>query len=250
MKVLIIEDEQPAAKRLEEIILSIIPDAEIPAILDTVRDSVKWLKGFSADLIFMDIHLSDGNSFEIFEKVQMLTPVVFTTAYNDYAIRAFKVNSVDYLMKPFSREDVARAIEKYRGFFRTGNFDPDMESLIRMMKPGREYQKRFLVTAGARLKSIQVEDVAYFYSLEKNTFICTRNNHQYPFEFSLDKLEMLVEPENFFRINRNFLVSYTSIKNMYSLSKSRIKLELTPPPEDETLVSFNKSHEFRVWLGK
>lgn len=198
----------------------------------------------------MDIHLSDGNSFEIFEKVEVKTPVVFTTAYNDYAIRAFKVNSVDYLMKPFSREDVARAIEKYRDIYKAGNAVSDMETLIRMMRPGREYQKRFLISAGSRLKSLPVEDIAYFYSIEKNTMICSRDNHQYPLDLSLDKLEMLTNPEKFFRVNRNFLVSFASIKNMYSLSKSRIKLELIPHPEEEVLVSFNKSHEFRVWLGK
>ncbi len=250
IRILIIEDEKLAAQRLAELIHSIGSDFEILTTLDTVRDSIAWLKSEKADLIFMDIHLSDGISFEIFNILEIKTPVIFTTAYDEYALKAFKVNSIDYLLKPFSGEDVKNALEKYRTFFQGRSENPDLENLVRMLNPHRQYQKRFLVNAGTLIKSITIEEIAYFYNIEKSTFICTESNHSYASGQSLDKLEMLIDPEQFFRINRNFLIGFKSIKKIYSLSKSRIKLELFPQTDLEILVSFNKSGEFRQWLGK
>jgi len=250
IKVLIIEDERLAALRLEELLLSLEMDIEILATLDTVRDSVAWLNSRTADLIFMDIHLSDGISFEIFNKTEITTPVIFTTAYDEYALKAFRVNSIDYLLKPFTKEDVKKALDKYQSFFLGRNENPDLENLIKILNPNRQYQKRFLVNAGTMIKSVTIEEIAYFYNLEKSTFICTESGHHYAASQSLDKLEMLVDPEQFFRVNRNFLVGFASIKKIFSLSKSRIKIEIQPASEQEVLVSFNKSGEFRQWLGK
>ncbi|MCB8994645.1 MAG: response regulator transcription factor [Bacteroidales bacterium] len=251
IRVLIIEDEKLAAKRLEELILTLEPGIKILAVLDTVRDSISWLKNKMADLVFMDIHLSDGNSFEIFEHVEVKTPVIFTTAYDEYALKAFRVNSIDYLLKPFSPVDVRKAMEKYHSYFSTPNDGPDIESLIKMLKPDRKYQSRFLITAGSIIKSISIEEISYFYNLEKSNFICTSAGKNYASGLSLDKIELLVDPDLFFRINRNFLISYKSIRNIYNLSKSRIKIDVHPPQEDQDiLVSFNKSAEFRQWLGK
>ncbi len=249
-RILIIEDEQPAARKLREMILAVEPDAEIPEVIDTVREAVIWLKRNTADLIFLDIHLSDGNSFDIFSQVEVRTPVIFTTAYDEYALKAFKVNSIDYLLKPFTSEDIRRAIGKFNELFTPARRGTDLEDLVRMLNPGRQYQQRFLVSAGAMIKSITVEDIAYFFSTEKSSFICTHSDHRYATVQSLDKLEMLTDPAQFFRINRNFLVNYRSIKGMYSLSKSRIKLDLIPNAGEEVLVSFNKSADFRQWLGK
>jgi two-component system, LytTR family, response regulator LytT len=249
-RVLIIEDEKLAARRLEELILSVEPATEILATLDTVRESIEWLSSHDAELIFMDIHLSDGISFDIFKNPEIKTPVIFTTAYDEYALKAFKVNSIDYLLKPFSRDDVKNALDKFQSLFRGKSENPDLENLARMLSPHRKYQNRFLVSAGSMIKSLTIDEIAYFYNLEKNTFICTDNNHSYAYGQSLDKLEMLTDPEQFFRVNRNFLVGFKSIKRIFSLSKSRIKLELQPQPEQEVLVSFNKSGEFRQWLGK
>jgi len=250
ISILIIEDERLAANRLEELIHSIEPSVRILAVLDTVRESVSWLKSNTADLVFMDINLSDGISFDIFKTIDLKTPVIFTTAYDEYALKAFKVNSIDYLLKPFSKEDVRFAIEKYRAFFKDKTENPDLENLVRMLNPNRQYQNRFLVSAGSLMKSLGIEEIAYFYNLEKSTFICTFTNHHYASGLSLDKLEMLINPEQFFRINRNFLLGFKSIKKIYTLSKSRIKLEIEPPSDQDILVSFNKSGEFRQWLGK
>jgi two-component system, LytTR family, response regulator LytT len=250
IRILIIEDEQLAARKLKEMILSIEPAAEILSVIDTVRDAVKWLSANTADLMFLDINLSDGNSFEIFNQLEVKTPVIFTTAYDEYALKAFKVNSIDYLLKPFTAEDVRNALEKFRNVYKAGRQSTDLQDLIRMLSPEKQYQNRFLVSAGAMIKSITIEEISYFYSTEKSTFICTDNNHHYATAQSLDKVEMLVDPAQFFRVNRNFLVKYKSIKNIYSLSKSRIKLELIPKPGNDVLVSFNKSGEFRQWLGK
>ncbi len=250
INVLIIEDEKLAAKRLEELIHSVNPDINILETLDTVRDSINWLKSKTADLIFMDIHLSDGISFDIFKDVDLKIPVIFTTAYDQYALKAFKVNSIDYLLKPFNKEEVALALEKFRTFYKEKTENPDLENLVRMLNPDRQYQNRFLVSAGSMMKSIGIDEIAYFYNLEKSTFICTNSDHHYASGLSLDKLEMLVNPEQFFRINRNFLLGFKSIRKIFTLSKSRIKLEIQPPSSQEILVSFNKSGEFRFWLGK
>jgi DNA-binding LytR/AlgR family response regulator len=250
IRVLIVEDEKLAAQRLEELLHSVEPQIEILAILDTVRESVSWLSTCKADLIFLDIHLSDGISFDIFKQLEIKTPVIFTTAYDEYALKAFKVNSIDYLLKPFSRDDVKNALEKFHAFFEGKKGNPDLESLFHMLNPKRQYQKRFLVNAGMTIKSLTIEEIAYFYNLEKSTFICIENGQSYASTLSLDKLEMLLDPDDFFRINRNFIVGFRSIKKIHSLSKSRIKLELLPKSDQEILVSFNKSSEFRLWLGK
>lgn len=250
IKVLIVEDERLAASKLEELLYSIDKEIEIVAIIDTVRESIEWIGQNSVDLIFLDIHLSDGISFDIFKKIEIKTPIIFTTAYDEYALKAFKVNSVDYLLKPFSKADVQLALGKFKSLFQNGKASPDIENLIRILNPNKQYQKRFLVNAGTALKSITIDEIAYFYNIEKNTFICSNNNQHYASSQSLDKLELLIDTEQFFRINRNFLIGFKSIKKMYSLSKSRIKLELQPTPDQEVLVSFNKSGEFRIWLGK
>jgi len=250
IKVLIVEDERLAASKLEELLYSIDKEIEILATIDTVRESIEWISQNTVDLIFLDIHLSDGISFDIFKKVDIKTPIIFTTAYDEYALKAFKVNSIDYLLKPFSKEDVQTGLSKFKSLFQNGKTTPDFDNLIRMLNPNKQYQKRFLVNAGAALKSITIDEIAYFYNIEKNTFICSNSNQHYASTQSLDKLELLIDSEQFFRVNRNFLVGFKSIKKMYSLSKSRIKLELQPIPDQEVLVSFNKSGEFRIWLGK
>lgn len=250
IRVLIIEDEQLAVRRLREIFSSLDFDIHVLGNIDTIRDSVRWLSNNKADLLFVDIHLSDGISFEIFNQLDIKTPVIFTTAYDEYALRAFRLNSIDYLLKPFSRDDVNRALEKYVNHFHDKSELPDLKDLIRILNPERQYQKRFLVHAGGLIRSLIIEEIAYFYNLEKNTFICSEDNHHYASGQSLDKLEMMIDPEQYFRVNRNYLVGFRSIRKIFTLSKSRIKLELEPKPMDEVLVSFNKSGEFRQWLGK
>lgn len=250
MNVLIIEDEKIAADNLEKTLKSIDGDINVLDKLESIRDSVNWLGKNTAELIFLDIHLSDGLSFKIFEQIEINTPIIFTTAYDQYAIKAFKLNSVDYLLKPIDKEELLKSLEKYKLLHLKKDLSPfDYQALINALSDKKEYQKRFMVYAGSKLKSIKAEEIAYFYSMEKGTYLCTFDNVSYSLSFSLDRVEEMVDPEKFFRINRRFHVHIDAIENIYTLSKSRIKVELKPKIDEETLVSFNKTHEFRNWLN-
>lgn len=250
LNLVIVEDESIAAKNLQQLILKIEPDCYIAAILASVKQAVEWFSNNSADLIFMDIQLSDGLSFKIFEQTSFKTPVIFTTAYDQYAIKAFKANGIDYLLKPIDMEDLRAAISKYKNLTRPSPDISLIKSLLTGIKPIVEYKQRFIVQAGNRIKSIPVNEIRYFYYNEKSSYIATHENRQYPTEYSLDKLEELVDPGIFFRINRRMLVSFPAISKISTLSKSRIELELNPPFNEEVLVSFNKTPEFRLWLDR
>jgi DNA-binding LytR/AlgR family response regulator len=250
LKVVIIEDEGIAAKNLEQQILKIEPEISILAILSSVRQSVEWLMANQVDLIFMDIQLGDGQSFKIFEKVDIKKPVIFVTAYDQYAIKAFKANGIDYLLKPVDEAELAAALLKYKNFIQP---KPDIDLIKELFintNRKAEYKKRFMVQAGSRIRSIPVEEISYFYFVEKSVFFSTNDNHRYAAEYSLDNLEELTDPSVFFRVNRRMLISIGAIEKIYTLSKSRIKLELKPSFEEEVLVSFNKTPAFREWLDK
>lgn len=250
MKVLIIEDEKIAADNLENTLLEIDPTINVLDKLESIRESIVWFEKNRADLIFLDIHLSDGLSFSIFEQIEINTPIIFTTAYDQYAIKAFKLNSIDYLLKPIDKKELMKSLKKLKTLHeRKNDINIDYTALIQAMSQQTNSQKRFMVYAGVKLKSIKTEDIAYFYSMEKSAFICTHSNVSYAINYSLDRLEDMVDSEKFFRINRRFLIHIDAINNIYTLSKSRIKIELKPPPEEETLVSFNRTHEFRKWLN-
>jgi|WetSurMetagenome_2_1015567.scaffolds.fasta_scaffold06689_3 DNA-binding LytR/AlgR family response regulator len=250
IKVLIVEDEKIAAVNLAGMIVQVEPEARILAILSSVKQAIEWFSANHADLIFMDIELGDGQSFEIFSHVKVQEPVIFTTAYDQFAIKAFKSNGIDYLLKPIDEAELKTAIEKYRHLVKTGNNYTMLKELFSTVSTGKEYKKRFMIQAGSRIRTIPVEDVAYFYFSEKATFLCTNDNHHFPVEFSLDKLEGVVDPNQFYRINRQMIVALNAIRKIYSLSKSRIKLELFPAFTGEVLLSFNKTPDFRDWLNK
>jgi two-component system, LytTR family, response regulator LytT len=248
--VVIVEDEKIAAENLGKLMLKLEPEIRVVAILTSVNQSVKWFSSNEADLIYMDIQLGDGQSFNIFEKVSIKTPVIFTTAYDQYAIKAFKANGIDYLLKPIDEAELKAALEKYKNLVQK---QPDLNLLRELLSQSHhktEYKQRFMIQAGSRIRTIPVENIAYFYFVEKAVFICTYDNHRFATEHSLDRLEELTDPDVFFRINRRLLISIKSIEKIYSLSKSRIKLELKPAFEDEVLVSFNKTPAFREWLNK
>ncbi len=250
MNIVIIEDEKLLAEQLERLILKIEPSAVILEKLGSIEDSINWLKTNEADLIFLDIHLSDGLSFKIFEKIKISTPIIFTTAYDQYAIKAFKLNSIDYLLKPIDEDELKESLVKFKSFSKSQNM-VDINQLLSIMdKPEVDYKKRFMVYAGQKVKSIKTEEVAYFYVMEKNVFLCTKNNENYDVDFSLDKLEAVLEPSVFFRINRRYIVNIECIKNMYPLSNSRIKIELNPLPDEETIVSLHRSRNFKNWLNQ
>ena len=252
MKVLIIEDEEPAAKRLHKMLKEIEPGFNILDNIVSVSSAIKWFnENESPDLVFSDIQLSDGLSFEIFKTVNLTSPIIFTTAYDQYAIEAFKVNSIDYLLKPIKKDELANAVNKFKKIFASAAPPAfDINKLLQSINPGApEYKKRFVVRYGEHIKTIDITQVSYFYTEEKINFLKTKDNYSYPIDYNLDKLETMLDPERFFRINRQFIISIDSIGEMFSFSKSRVKINLKPPINLDTIVSTERSPHFKVWLS-
>jgi len=218
--------------------------------LVSVKSAIEYLKKQPhPDLIFLDIQLGDGVSFEIFKSVSPGCPVIFTTAYDQYAVQAFRVNSIDYLLKPIKREELADALEKYK----KGNSKMPVETfdyarIAELLKGKSDFQKRFLIRFGDTIKAVEVKDVAYFFTENKINYLCTFDKITYPVDQNLDQVEAIVDPLVFFRINRQFIVNIKAISKMVSYSKSRVKLELNPPTEIETIVSTERSPNFKGWL--
>lgn len=251
MKTIIIEDEKLAAERLEELIGDIDPSIEISAKLPSVEQSVKYLKQNKPDLIFLDIQLEDGLSFSIFDKVEIDVPIIFTTAYDQYAIKAFKLNSIDYLLKPIKKDELRVALNKYKNI--KSSYLMDFEEIIRSIQNKEiSYKKRFLIQYGQKIKKVEANEIAFFYAMEKYVFLTTLTGNTYPIDYTLDKLQEVIDMEKFFRINRKMIVSFDAIKNMIPFSRSRIKIELNPPEpkEVEALVSVERSSDFKEWMDK
>jgi two-component system, LytTR family, response regulator LytT len=250
MNVIIIEDESIAADKLEHMLKEIDPSISVIAKIDSIKDSVKWLFRNSTDLIFLDIQLSDGISFSIFEQVNINTPIIFTTAYDQYAIKAFQVNSIAYLLKPIRKTDLAESLKKLRTV--KSAFSIDFDMLLANIQ-GREpdFKKRFLIQTGEKIRKIEVTEIAYFYVLDKGVYLRTFQGNSYAVEHTLDKLETILNPSAFFRINRKYFVNMDSIANMVAYSRGRVKLELKPPADEEldTVVSVDRSSDFRKWLN-
>ncbi len=249
MKLLIIEDEPASALRLKKLIQEIEPDVLVLDILDSITSSVEWLKTHTEpDVILSDIHLADGLSFEIFRQVNVSCPVIFTTAYDQYAIQAFKVNSIDYLLKPIKKTELTDAMNKLRKL-KPAAPAFDLSQLASMMgKQEKEFLKRVVIRLGQQIKVVEIKDVAYFYIDEKIVFGTTFGKDRLPMDLSLDQLEKQLDPERFFRINRGFIISLESIDSMITYSKARIKIKLKPPCEVESITSTERSAEFREWL--
>jgi two-component system, LytTR family, response regulator LytT len=248
---LIIEDEENAALRLKKLLKSLDPEIEILSILDTIESSVKWFEDHpSPDIIMLDIQLGDGISFEIFRKVKIDSYVIFTTAYDEYALRAFELNSIDYLLKPVDETRLANSLYKFRKFH-PADQSINIEKLLGSFGNKKEiFKKRFVVSIANKIKVVNTDEVAYFYSKEKNTFLCTSDNHHYPLEFSLDQTEQMLNPEQFFRISRQYVVNFRNINKITVFSKSRIKIETNPLSDEEMLISSSRTADFRVWLDK
>ena len=251
MNVLIIEDEHLAARRLENMILSYDSTIQVMAILESVEDSVVWFKNHAhPDLIFLDIHLEDDLSFAIFDKVKVELPIIFTTAFDEYAIRAFKLKSIDYLLKPIVQAELNNAIAKYKAWNGEKN-GIDMSALFDLInKKEVVYRERFSVSYGQKIKSFGVSEIAYFYSKEGMTYAVLNDTKHYPVDYSLDNLLNELNPTDFFRINRQYLIKHSCIKQVHVFPKSHLKLELTPKPLDDTFVSIDKVTAFKKWLGE
>ena len=255
IRALIIEDEPLAAKRLARMIHEINSEVEILDILDTVSSAVQWLNLKEADLIFVDIHLADGNSFTIFEQIQVKTPIIFTTAYDEYAIQAFKLNSIDYLLKPIEKSELAYSLQKFQSNQASASVPSvDMQAIWQAIQEQQaappSFQKRFMVSSGDKIKSIPVEEVAYFFGQQKYVFLITHDGRRHIVNYTLGQLESLLDPHDFFRINRQFILQFEAIENMFAYSKSRIKVELKPASDIEAIVSIEKTPRFKSWLNR
>ena len=225
------------------------PVATVTDTIVSISSAIKWFAANELpDLIISDIQLSDGLSFEIFKAVEILCPVIFTTAYDQYAIEAFKVNSIDYLLKPIKKEELANAIAKYKKL-NTAAPAININQILKTFAAGTEYKKRFAVRYGEHIKTITIEEVAFFYTEDKINFLTTREGRRFTIDFNLDALEAMLDPKTFFRINRQYIISIQSIAEMFSYSKSRVLIKLNPPAKHETVVSTERSAGFKLWLG-
>ena len=251
-KVLIIEDEKPAAEWLRQLITRFNSEITVLAVIDSVRGAVEWFqKNPAPDLAFMDIQLADGISFGIFEQVHVPCPVIFTTAYEEYAIKAFKVNSIDYLLKPIAYHELEAAFLKFRQQEKSVLPAPavTIELLNKVQEMLRkQYKTRFVIKVGEHLKSIPVEDILFFYSLDKATFLCTVDFKNYLIDYSLDRVSEMVDERRFFRINRKYMLSNQSIADIVVYSNSRLKIKLKKPDEEGIIVSRDKVPAFKEWL--
>ncbi len=253
MKVLIIEDEPQAAKRLESLIASLEPQAVILNKIDTVKNAVLWIKSNPApDLIFMDIQLADGISFQIFEQCEVKSPVIFTTAYDEYALKAFKVNSIDYILKPIDKDEMNAALKKFHSTHRTNQDSKhvldNIGQAIQMLT--KKYKTRFVIKVGEHLKSVEVSEILFFFSLEKATFCQTKDGRKNILDFTLDQLEEILDPTRFFRINRKHIVAADSIQDMISYTNSRLKLVLKTSDDNDVIVARERVQEFKDWLDR
>lgn len=251
MKVAIIEDEKLAADRLEKMLAEVAPEVSVIAKLGSIKEAVKWLSENSVEVLFLDIQLSDGLSFSIFDKMNINTPVIFTTAFDQYAVKAFQLNSIAYLLKPIRKSDLIESLQKYKSF-KTA-FNIDFDQLLSVIQGNQKaYKKRFLIQIADKFRKIDIEDIAYCYASDKSVFLRTFEGISYPIDQCLDALEDNLDPSNFFRINRSFIINMKSISNMISWSRSRIKLILKPLPDEEieTIVSIDRSSDFKKWMNK
>jgi len=251
MKVLILEDENMAVKRLTGLLEKLDPTIEVLKVLDSVKTGVKWLSQNKADLLFFDIQLADGLSFEIFEQVEVKTPIIFTTAFDEYAIKAFKLNSVDYLLKPIDPQELENALDKYRAQHKENSTEFNMamiEQAMNMM--AKKFKERFVVKIGEHIHTINVADTAYFFSQDKATFLQSLDKNRFIIDYTLEQVEQLVDPAQFFRINRKYLVSLAAVKDIITYSNSRLRLILHRTDDMDVIVSREKVQEFKKWLDQ
>ncbi|MDN3724894.1 LytTR family DNA-binding domain-containing protein [Aequorivita sp. SDUM287046] len=250
MKAVIVEDESIASRRLAQLIGELAPDVEIVAQLISVENGIQWFKKNELpDLIFLDIQLNDGYGFDILDTLKDHPPIIFTTAYNEYALRGFKYNGLDYLLKPIDKKDLKSALEKYRksndkqiDFWEQGKMN-QIKQLF-----NKEYKHRFMVKVGNHFKSLNVDDIAYFKSNEGLIFLHVHNGKTFPVEYTIDQLEKILDPIQFFRINRKFMVSVKAVVEIHSYFNSRLLLKLDPKENDQVIVSRERCSNFKRWL--
>ena len=246
MKVLIIEDEYPASQKLIRLLRESNSKIKIIDVLRSVEEAINWFSEHPApELIFMDIQLEDGLCFDIFENCRINVPVIFTTAYDEYALKAFKVNSIDYLLKPINPTELNHAIDKFNTIYKQKNDYAKLESVIKELQPQRK--ERFLVKIGEHYKSVQTSNIYFFYISERCVFLCTNTEKSYPLDYSLDKIEQLIDSKLFFRINRDFIINYEAIRDIIAYSSNRLKIILF---NQEIIVSRERVADFFKWMNR
>ncbi len=254
MNILIVEDEDLAVKKLQKTLAAVDASAEVVGTMDSIQGTVQWLQNNpTPDLILMDIELADGQSFEIFNLAEVKSPVIFTTSYDEYALKAFKVNSVDYLLKPIQKEELQAALNKFKKLKAGLHPEVNIESLVKELQQKlqpKEYRKRFLVKHAQKLMSIEVADIAYFYSDGRLNFFKTADNKKFVVDYTMDELDDMLDPERYFRISRSFYVSIGAVEKIDDYFGNRLILALKPTVDKESLVSREKVTEFKKWLGK
>jgi two-component system response regulator LytT len=250
MNALIIEDEKPSARYLQRMLER--QDVNVNQMLHSVSEAVEWFNNNEhPDLIFLDIQLSDGLSFEIFDTVEVKSAIIFTTAFDEYALQAFKLNSIDYLLKPIDEEELQAAVTKYKSFKpSTENLQFNFEDIKKLLvnPVEREYKKRFTTKIGQHIKIISIEEIECFYSENKGTYAHTVDGRDYLLETTLEQLEQELSPETFFRISRKFYVNINSIKDIISYTNSRLQLKLNSFKEQEVIVARERVKDFKLWL--
>ncbi|WP_309642381.1 LytTR family DNA-binding domain-containing protein [Flavobacterium sp.] len=251
MNIIIIEDEKPAARLLQRKVEKL--GLQVNTMLHSVEESIDWFQNnMHPDLIFLDIQLSDGLSFEIFESIDIKSAVIFTTAYDEYALRAFKLNSIDYLLKPIDEDDLEIAVQKFKARNSSAsNLSLDFEMIKKMLiNPiDRVYKKRFTIKMGQQLKMITIDEVECFYSENKGTYLHTFDNRNYLLDTTLEQLETELDPQHFYRVSRKFIIPMKGIKEIQLYSNSRLKVILPTYKEDEVIVSREKVNDFKTWIG-
>jgi len=250
MKALIIEDEKAAVRNLKALLKEVAPDTEVTDVLDSVTDSVAWFDSNHApDVVFMDIHLADGSSFEIFEHVRIDCPIIFTTAYDEYALRAFKVNSVDYLLKPIGATDLQRALDKFKTHH-TPDQSNALSALINALQKHERYKTHFLIPyKGDKLLPLAVDQIQYFYISDGVTKAVVGPNESYVLPNTLDELADSLDPDRFFRVNRQYLISRNAVQDIDLWFNNRPAINLKVPTEEKILVSKLRVNDFKAWFS-
>lgn len=253
MNFLIVEDEEQAAKRLKRMVSKLAPDAFIHGPCESIKEAVDWFEeNPEPDLAFFDIHLADGLSFEIGEKTEVNCPIIFTTAYDQYAIRAFKLNSVDYLLKPITEENLSAAIEKFKSRFLKHPAKVFGREWPEQLKNDYEnkFKKRFVTRVGERLQTVEVADVAFAYSENKGTYLRSQQGKNYLVDYTLEQLETMLDPAEFFRLNRKYIACFEAIDEVVTYSNSRLKVKLKDWEDQDIVLSREKTREFKAWLDR
>ncbi|HEY3387781.1 MAG TPA: LytTR family DNA-binding domain-containing protein [Saprospiraceae bacterium] len=252
MNVLIIEDEPQAAQRLETLVKSLEPAASVMNKLDSIKRSVEWLSKNKPDLIFMDIQLADGLSFEIFEKCTVKSPVIFTTAYDAYALKAFKVNSIDYILKPVDKDELNAALTKFKTLIQK---EPETKLLLDNIGQAvqmltKRYKTRFMIKVGEHIRTVEVDTILYFYSQDKTTFCVTSDGRNFILDFTMEQLEEMTDPSRFFRINRKYHIASNAIQDIITYTNNRLRLVIKNSTDTDIIVARERVQEFKDWLDR